>query len=109
MSTAIGKKIKAIRKTKRLTQQEFADILGVKRATVSNYEIGRRSPHINELQRISERLGVPLDYFGIKNNEINDLIARARVVFEDNEVSTEEKARVYKEVMRLYLNMEETE
>ena len=104
MSESIGKKIKAIRKTKKLTQQEFADLLDIKRSSVSNYEIGRRAPHIKELQRICDKLGVPLDYFGIKNNDINDLIARARVVFEDDQVPTDEKARVYKEVMRLYLN-----
>lgn len=107
LSESIGKKIKALRKTKKLTQEEFAELLGIKRSSVSNYEIGRRAPHIKELQRISEKLGVPLDYFGVKNNDINDLIARARIVFEDEQVSVEEKARVYKEVMRLYLNMED--
>jgi len=106
LSENIGRKIKAIRKTKKLTQQQFADLVGIKRSSVSNYEIGRRAPHIKELQRICEKLGVPLDYFGVKNSEINDLIARARIVFEDQDFSTEEKARVYKEIMRLYLNME---
>ena len=54
----IGKKIKILRKTRGLTQQQLADKLNVKRATISNYEIGRRSPHIKELEDISQRLEV---------------------------------------------------
>ena len=47
----IGKKIKILRKTRGLTQQDLADKVGCKRATISNYEIGRRSPrNIKELE-----------------------------------------------------------
>lgn len=37
-------RIKKIRKELDLTQQEFADRLGVKRGSVANYEIGRNEP-----------------------------------------------------------------
>ena len=103
----IGKKIKALRKTRGLTQQQLADKLEIKRATISNYEIGRRSPHIKELEAICDVLGVGIEYFGYKGNEAIELIARAKVVFNDDNVSAEEKAHVYKEIMRLYLNMDQ--
>ena len=103
----IAKKIKALRKTRGLTQQQLADALGVQRATISNYEIGRREPSISDLERIGAALGVSLEYFGVGGNEVHDLIARARVVFENDEIPHEEKAKVYKEVMRLYLKMDE--
>ena len=102
----IGQKIKILRKTRGLTQQQLADKLNVKRATISNYEIGRRSPHIKELESIAEALGVNLDYFGFGGSEKIDLIARAKVLFE-SDLPAEEKAQVYKEIMKLYLNMEE--
>ena len=102
----VGKKIKALRKTKGLTQQDLANLLGVQRATVSNYEIGRRSPHLKELQRIAQLLGVSLEYFGVSSNEARDLIARAKIVFDDDNISHDEKANVYKEIMRLYLDMD---
>lgn len=102
----IGKKLKVLRKTKGLTQQDLANLLGVQRATISNYEVGRRSPHIKELQRLSELLGVSLEYFGISNSEARDLIARAKIVFDDENIPHEEKANVYKEIMRLYLDMD---
>lgn len=102
----IGKKLKALRKTKGLTQQNLADMLNIQRATVCNYELGRRSPHLTELQRIASALGVSLEYFGVSPNEAQDLIARAKIVFDDEKIPHEEKANVYKEIMRLYLDMD---
>ncbi len=37
-------RIKLVRKTLDLTQQEFADRLGIKRGAIANYEIGRNEP-----------------------------------------------------------------
>lgn len=37
-------RLKAVRKAVGLTQQEFADRLGIKRGAVANYEIGRNDP-----------------------------------------------------------------
>lgn len=102
----IGKKIKILRKTRGLTQQQLADKLNVKRATISNYEIGRRSPHIKELEEISEALGVNLDYFGFGGSAAVDLVARAKILFE-SDIPAEEKAQAYKEIMKLYLQIEE--
>lgn len=89
-----------------MTQQELADALDVKRATISNYEIGRRSPHLSELRRIAEYFGVGLDYFGVaQTDDILDLIARAKKVFDNEAIPTEKKEAVYKELMKLYLNL----
>lgn len=103
----IGQKIKILRKTRGLTQEQLADKLNIKRATISNYEIGRRSPHIKELESIAAALGVGLDYFGYGGSETIDLIARAKVLFESEEIPADEKQKAYKEIMKLYLNMEE--
>lgn len=102
----VGKRIKAIRKTRGLTQEQLAEKLGVQRATISNYEIGRRSPHLKELEKIASILGVSLDYFGVETNEVYDLIARAKLIFDNDEIPYQEKASVYKEIMRLYLEMD---
>lgn len=40
----IHDRIKQIRKLNNLTQQEFANKLGIKRSTISNYEMGRNNP-----------------------------------------------------------------
>ena len=107
MNDSIGSKLKILRKERCLTQQELADKLGIKRATISNYEIGRRSPHLSELRRIAEFYGVGLDYFGVaQKDDVLDLIARAQRVFESEDVPKEKKEEVYKELMRLYLNLQ---
>lgn len=103
----IGKKIRILRRTRGLTQEQLAEKLNVKRATISNYEIGRRSPHIKELEDISEALGVNLEYFGYGGSQAVDLVARAKVLFEDESITAEEKSKAYREIMKLYLKVEE--
>lgn len=51
MSNEIGKKIKQLRLSKSLSQQELADKVNITRSTISNYEIGRRTPHLKDLQK----------------------------------------------------------
>lgn len=106
MNDSIAFKLKTLRKERKLTQQELADKLGIKRATVSNYEIGRRMPHLSDLRRIAEFYGVGLDYFGVaQTDDVLDLVARAKRVFENEDIPKEKKEDVYKELMRLYLKL----
>lgn len=102
----IGGKLKTLRKGRKLTQQELADRLGVTRATISNYEVGRRTPHLSELQRFAEFYGVDLSYFGVATkDEIFDLLSRAKAVFKDDRIDREKKDDLYRELMKLYLNI----
>lgn len=102
----IGRKLKTLRKGKKLTQKDVADRLGLVRATVSNYEVGKRTPHLSLLKRFAEFYGVTLDYFGVStNDEIFELISRAREVFNNEDISSQTKEDLYKEFMRLYLNL----
>lgn len=106
MKIDIGSKLKTLRKGRKLTQQELADKMGITRATVSNYEVGRRSPHISELKRFAEFFGVGIDYFGVvPADETFDLLSRARDVFNSQSVSKEKKEELYKALMRIYLDM----
>lgn len=102
----IGRKLRTLRKGRKLTQKDVADRLGLVRATISNYEVGRRTPHLSDLKRFAELYGVTLDYFGVStNDEVFELISRAREVFENDQVSSKTKEDLYKEFMRLYLNI----
>lgn len=51
-------RLKAVRKTVGLTQQEFADRLGIKRGAVANYEIGRNAPIDAVISLICREFGV---------------------------------------------------
>lgn len=108
MSNQIGAKLKNLRKSRKLTQEEFAEKIGVSRSTLSCYEIDQRTPSIKTLQIIAENFGVGLDYFGISaKDEAFDLLARAKDVFENEAISTETKEALYTEFMKLYLKMKE--
>lgn len=103
----IGSKLKTLRKGRKLTQQELADELGLTRCTISNYEVGRRSPHISELRRFAEFYGVDLSFFGVASkDEIFDLLSRAKEVFLNEDIPKDKKDDVYKELMKLYLSID---
>lgn len=51
-------RIKKIRKHFKLTQQEFADRIGLKRNSVANYEIGRNTPMEPIINSICKEFGV---------------------------------------------------
>lgn len=104
---SIGHKLKTLRKGRKLTQEQAAEKLGITRATVSNYEVGRRHPHVSELKRLAEFYGVGLDYFGVvPTDEMFDLLSRAREVFNNEDIPKEKKDEVYKELMKLYLSIQ---
>lgn len=108
MTNQIGSRLQELRKARKLTQQQLADKMGVTRATVSNYEVGRRAPHISELQRFAEFYGVGLDYFGVAStDEIFDLLSRAKAVFESDSVSKETKDELHVALMQFYLSVKQ--
>ena len=107
MSEVIGKKLKQLRKSRGLTQEQVAEKVDITRSTISNYEIGRRTPHLKDLSALASVFGVGLDYFGITpKDEAFELIARAKEIFQSEEVPRETKESLYREMMKLYLQME---
>lgn len=106
----IAKKLKELRKGKKLTQEQAAERLDISRCTISNYECGRRSPHLSELQRMAEFYGVGLDYFGVvPTDEVFDLIERARRIFVNPDVPKEKKEELFLEFAKLSLYLQKGE
>ena len=103
----IGSRLKTLRKGRGLTQTQLAEKVGLSRCTISNYECGRRSPHISEIRLLSEFFGVSLDYFGAETqDESFELLSRAKAVFTNQEISKEDKTKLYKEIMKMYLEVD---
>ena len=57
----LGEKIKLYRESKNMTQNEVADILGVKPATISKYEAGTLEPNIESLKKLAELFEISID------------------------------------------------
>ena len=51
-----------------LTQQELAQIVGLSQETISQYEIGSRTPNIITAKKIADALNVSLDNIFFGNN-----------------------------------------
>lgn len=103
----IGSKLKTLRKGRGLTQEELAYRMNWSRATISNYECGRRVPHLDELTALCYFFGVSMDYWGVETtDESFELLSRAKAVFTSQAYSKEEKTKLYKELMKIYLEAE---
>lgn len=55
-------RIKMLRKELDMTQQEFADRLGIKRTTIGNYEAGRNEPVDSVIALICDRFNVSVEW-----------------------------------------------
>lgn len=74
MST-LGETIRQLRKDKDLTQEQFGNILGVVKSTVSQYESDTSVPDIIMLGKIADLFNVSIDYLvgRIKENEVKKI------------------------------------
>jgi transcriptional regulator with XRE-family HTH domain len=61
MDNLLGLNIRHLRKTRSLTQDQFADKIGVNRAMVGSYEEGRAVPKLQALRTISLYFSVSID------------------------------------------------
>lgn len=62
MQDEFSLKLKKLRLQKGKTQEELADILGISRGCLANYETGKRMPDGEMLGRIAQYLGVTVDF-----------------------------------------------
>ena len=58
-----GKRLREVRKSKKITQQELADRLGIKRNTYSDWENGKTEPTFEILVKLADLFDVSLDWF----------------------------------------------
>lgn len=67
----LGEKIKTYRENKNMTQNEVADILGVKSATISKYESNTLEPNIESIKKIAEIFEISIDELLKDEEEFN--------------------------------------
>ncbi|WP_417785880.1 helix-turn-helix domain-containing protein [Tenacibaculum sp.] len=69
-----GKNIKKIRSVKRLSQQAFAELFNLKRATLGAYEEGRSEPKIDTIIKIANYFSIPIDNLLTSELTVNNLL-----------------------------------
>jgi transcriptional regulator with XRE-family HTH domain len=58
LQRALGANLRAYREARRLSQEAFADVLGVHRTYMGAVERGERNLTLRSVERLAERLGV---------------------------------------------------
>ncbi|MEP4534495.1 MAG: LexA family transcriptional regulator [Cyclobacteriaceae bacterium] len=81
---SIAENIKYLRKQDGLTQEQFANEVGIKRSLVGAYEEGRAEPRLQTLLKIGKVLGVTSD----------DLISKDLTTDKPTPVSVKEKVKI---------------
>jgi len=84
-----------------ISQQEFAESIGMTRTTLSHIEIGTQNPTLEHLLNIAKKYAIPYDYYFTDNKTIigfvnNQLINHKKVIDPYNNITnsalTEEKS-----------------
>ena len=66
----MNNRLKKLRKHLNLTQQDFADKIGVKRNTITNYEVGLRFPSNSVISLICKEFNVNEEWLRTGNGEM---------------------------------------
>lgn len=102
----MNERIKELRKKLKLTQQEFADALSIKRNTVATYEIGRNEPIDAVIALICKTFNVNEEWLrtgaGDMFLELPEEEEEAAYVSELLEDSDNELYKLIKEIMHTY-------
>lgn len=72
LAMSYGEKIKEVRKRELMTQEVFAERIGVSRSVLSQIEIGRINPTAETLRSIARQFGVSLDYLVMDEAPLTD-------------------------------------
>lgn len=72
----MNNRLKELRKSLNLTQQEFADVLKIKRGAVANYEIGRNQPIDAIISLICEKFNVNENWLRSGKGEMFNKVSR---------------------------------
>ena len=115
-TTEIGERVKQLRKSRGITQDELGIVLGdratgkpMSRGQVSNLETGKRNFNIHQIKILADYFKVSIETLGFESDEIEvvDLLERARLIFENDNVPMEEKQDLCESVMKLYISAKE--
>lgn len=105
----LGTRIKELRKSRHLKQDDLAEILGITRGQISNLEHNRRSLNLKQLETLCSYFKIDMEYFGVSPTaeETISLLERAKLIFESEKIDTDTKDKLYQDLMKVYLKSKE--
>jgi transcriptional regulator with XRE-family HTH domain len=85
----IGKRLRQLRNEKKISQEELSRLINISRPTYAQYEIDRRVPEYNTLERLADYFNVSLDYL-VGRSEYRSLMKDNHWIFSEIDLSNEE-------------------
>lgn len=87
MVGGLGKRLRQLRKTKKLTQKQVAERVGVTRTVLSQYENDHTAPSLEVLVKLANQFGVSTDYLldNISPSEQSKEEAKRRMLLQEAE------------------------
>ena len=93
--TILSERLAEARLQKGYTQQQIAEFLGCNRATVTNYENGKRTPDIDTIVKLTKLYEVSADYLlGLAKQPTTEPPSQGQAVSEDNSCTNSERYNV---------------
>ncbi len=76
----IGKSIQLWRKQRKMTQEDFADLVGISVHGISSIERGVNSPALKTIEKISKVLNVPISEFYRSDIDKKDNVKKQELI-----------------------------
>lgn len=93
----LGQRIKEIRKSKGLTQEKLAEIVGIGTSNISYIETGKFAPSIENFERIADALDVePYELYMFSSKSINEIKKELFNVLENDDEMLQLFYKMYK-------------
>lgn len=74
------------KKRKKLVQEELGKYIGVSKQTISKYEKGTKIPSRENIEKLADFFGVPVDYLLGKSDSTNKSSNNIKEIFESDEL-----------------------
>lgn len=99
-----AERLKELRKDKNMTQVQLAEELGVSKGTIAMWEIGKREPNFETLNRLSDIFDKRIDYILGYSNDTSS----PRLTEEDiDQLGRWEVEDQFREIIMAYLSLDE--
>lgn len=72
MNEVMGKRISELRKSRNMTQHDFAAVIGMSTSSIAMWEIGKRDPDSAMILKIAAAFGVTTDYILGNSKEVTN-------------------------------------
>ena len=97
-------RLKELRKEKNMTQVQLAEALGVSKGTIAMWEIGKREPNFETLNRLSDIFDKRIDYILGYSNDASSPQATEEDIDQLGRWEVEDQ---FREVIMAYLSLDE--